>query len=93
MAAAVRLREDFDAATLRGLAKASHDPDQLCRLLSLAEIYDDGSRGDAARIGSVGLRFPAADQLPADPSIGGYQEAILRVSAAAICMSLSRCFC
>jgi hypothetical protein len=50
MAAAVRLRDDFDAARLRGLAKASRDPDQLRRLLSLAEICDGGSRGDAARI-------------------------------------------
>ncbi len=56
MAAAVRLRDDFDAARLRGLAKASRDPDQLRRLLSLAEIYDGGSRGDAARIGGVGLQ-------------------------------------
>ncbi len=45
-----------DAARLRGLAKASRDPDQLRRLLSLAEIYDGGSRGDAARIGGVALQ-------------------------------------
>ena len=56
MVAAVRLRDDFDAARLRGLAKASRDPDQLRRLLSLAEIYDGGSRGDAARISGVGLQ-------------------------------------
>ncbi len=56
MAAAVRLRDDFDAARLRGLAKASRDPDQLRRFLSLAEICDGGSRGDAARIGGVGLQ-------------------------------------
>ncbi len=56
MAAAVRLREDFDAAALRGLAKASRDPVQLRRLLSLAEIYDGGTRGDAAKIGDVGLQ-------------------------------------
>ncbi len=56
MVAAVRLRGDFDAARLRGLAKASRDPDQLRRLLSLAEIYGGGSRGDAARIGDVGLQ-------------------------------------
>ena len=56
MAAAVRLRDDFDTATLRGLAKGSRDPDQLRRLMSLAEIYDGGSRGDAARIGGVGLQ-------------------------------------
>ncbi len=56
MAAAVRLRDDFDAARLRGLAKASRDPDQLRRLLSLAEIYGGGLRGDAARVGDVGLQ-------------------------------------
>jgi len=56
MAAAVRLRDDFDAARLRGLAKASRDPDQLRRLLSFAEICDGGSRGGAARIGGVGLQ-------------------------------------
>ncbi len=56
MAAPIGLRDDFDAARLRGLAKASRDPDQLRRLLSLAEIYDGGSRGDAARIGGVGLQ-------------------------------------
>ncbi len=32
------------------------DPDQLRRLLSWAEICDGGSRGDAARIGGVGLQ-------------------------------------
>ena len=56
MGAAVRLREDFDAAALRRLAKASRDPGQLHRLLCLAEIYDGGSRGDAAKLGGVGLQ-------------------------------------
>ena len=56
MAAAVQLRDDFDAAALRGLAKASRDPGQLRRLLSLAEISDGGSRGTAAKIGGVGLQ-------------------------------------
>jgi len=56
MAAAIGLRSDFDATALRALAKASPDPDQLRRLLSLAEIYNGGSRGDAARVGGVGLQ-------------------------------------
>ena len=56
MAAPVPLRDDFDAASLRGLAKGSRDPGQLRRLLSLAEIYDGGSRGDAAKVGGVGLQ-------------------------------------
>jgi transposase len=56
MAAPVQLRDDFDAAALRGLAKVSRGPDQLRRLLSLAEIYEGGSRGAAAKIGGVGLQ-------------------------------------
>ncbi|MFQ6018573.1 MAG: helix-turn-helix domain-containing protein [Kiloniellaceae bacterium] len=56
MAAAVRLREDFDGPSLRGLAKRARDAAQLRRLLVLAEIYDGGSRGEAARIGGVGLQ-------------------------------------
>ncbi len=56
MVAPIGLRDDFDAPALRALAKASRDPDQLCRLLSLAEIYDGGLRGDAARLGGVGLQ-------------------------------------
>jgi transposase len=56
MAAPVRLRDDFDAKTLRELAKGSRDPDQLRRLLALAEVYDDGSRSDAAEMAGVGLQ-------------------------------------
>ena len=40
MAAPIGLRDDFDGAALRALAKASRDPDQLRRILCLAEIYD-----------------------------------------------------
>ncbi len=56
MVAPIGLRDDFDAPALRALAKASRDPNQLRRLLSVAEIYDGGSRGDAARVGGVGLQ-------------------------------------
>jgi len=56
MAAAIGLRTDFDGAVLRGLAKATKDAAQGRRLLALAEIYDGGSRSDAARIGGVGLQ-------------------------------------
>ena len=56
MAAAVRLRVDFDGPRLRALAKATKDAAQGRRLLALAEIYDGGSRTDAARIGGVGLQ-------------------------------------
>jgi hypothetical protein len=54
MAAAVCLREDYDAARLRGLAKRSPDAAQTRRLLALAVIYDGGSRGEAATTGGVG---------------------------------------
>ncbi len=54
MVAAVRLRDDFDAARLRGLAKASRDSGQLRRLLSLAEINAGDSPGDTTRIGGIG---------------------------------------
>jgi len=56
MAAAVRLRDDFDAGQLRHLAKRSCDGDQVRRLLALAAIYDGSSRSEAARIGGVGLQ-------------------------------------
>lgn len=56
MGAAIALRDDFDAATLRALAKKGRDAGQIRRLLALAEIYEGGSRGDAARIGGVGLQ-------------------------------------
>src|ERR1700719_1939786 len=55
MAAAVRLREDYEAAQLRALAKRSADAAQTRRLLALAAIYDGGSRGEAAKIGGGGL--------------------------------------
>ena len=56
MGAAVRLREDYAAAQLRVLAKQSQDAGQTRRLLALAAIYDGGSRGEAAKIGGVGLQ-------------------------------------
>jgi transposase len=56
MAHAIPLRSDFDAAGLRRAAKATKDAAQSRRLLALAEIYDGGTRSDAARIGGVGLQ-------------------------------------
>src|SRR5690349_107180 len=53
MAAPIALRQDFDAPGLRRLARQSKDAAQARRLLALAEIYDGGSRTDAARIGGV----------------------------------------
>lgn len=56
MGSAVPLRDDFDAARLRLLARRTGDANQGRRLLALAAIYDGGSRSDAAQIGSVGLQ-------------------------------------
>ena len=57
VSAAIPLRPDFDGSTLRALAKAGKDADQTRRLLALAQIYDGGSRTDAARLGGVGLQI------------------------------------
>ena len=56
MGAVIGLREDFDGAGLRRLAKATKDAAQSRRLLALAEIYDGGARSDVARIGGIGLQ-------------------------------------
>ena len=57
MAAAVGLRADFDGAELRRLARSSRDARQVRRLLALAAIYEGSTRGEAARIGGVGLQI------------------------------------
>src|ERR1700736_1492903 len=56
MAAAVRVRGDYEAAQIRVLAKRSKNAAQTRGLLALAAIYDGGSRTEAARIGGVGLQ-------------------------------------
>jgi transposase len=56
MAAAIALREDYDARGLRRLAKQSDDADQTRRLLALAAIYDGDARGAAAELAGVGLQ-------------------------------------
>ena len=57
MGAAIGLRNDFDAAALRRLARTTKIANQSRRLLALAQIYDGGSRSAAARIGGVGLQI------------------------------------
>lgn len=57
MGTAISLREDFDGACLRRLARSSKSANQARRLLALAEIYDGCSRTTAARIGGVGLQI------------------------------------
>src|SRR5277367_519192 len=53
MPAAVRLREDYSAEELRGLARRSKDVNQSRRLLSLAGVRDGLDRGAAAKIGGM----------------------------------------
>src|SRR5208337_5078705 len=56
MAAAVGLRDDYEAGALRAAAKRSKDGPQTRRLLALAAIYDGVTRTEAAKIGGVGLQ-------------------------------------
>ena len=57
MAAAVRLRSDYDGSGLRKLARESRDAKQVRRLLTLAAIYEGETRSEAARIGGVTLQI------------------------------------
>ena len=56
MAAAIDLRDDYEAGGLRAAAKRSKDGPQARRLLALAAIYDGATRTEAAKIGGVGLQ-------------------------------------
>ncbi len=56
MTAGIGLRTDFDGSALRRLARVSKDSGQARRLLALSEIYDGGTRSDAARLGGVTLQ-------------------------------------
>ena len=49
----VVLRDDFDAASVRRLAREARDADQARRLLAIAAVYEGMSRSDAARIGGM----------------------------------------
>jgi transposase len=53
MASSVQLRDDYDAGSLRDLAKRSRDPRQIRRLLALAAVYDGMSRAEAAKVGGM----------------------------------------
>ena len=57
MSVPIALRVDFDGPGLRRLARATKDAAHARRLLALAEIYDGGSRTDAARVGGVTLQI------------------------------------
>ena len=68
--APIALREDFYGLALRGLARKARDANQGRRLLALAEIYDAGSRGQAARICCVGLHSKLHSTNPLERLIG-----------------------
>lgn len=53
MSFALALRDDFDAAGLRALARQSKDTRQVRRLLALAAVYDGMSRAEAAKVGGM----------------------------------------
>ena len=53
MPSTVQLRDDYDAAELRTLAKGSRDPRQIRRFLALAAVYDGMSRAAAAKVGGM----------------------------------------
>jgi transposase len=57
MGAAIGLRDDFDGAALRRLARVTKSANQGRRLLALAEIYDGGRRSEAAKVGGVTLQI------------------------------------
>jgi transposase len=53
----IPLRADFDAQTVRSVAKRSKDGPQARRLLALAAIYEGATRTEAAKIGGVTLQI------------------------------------
>jgi len=53
MASSVQLRDDYDAAALRELARRRRNPRQIRRLLALAAVYAGMSRAEAAEIGGM----------------------------------------
>jgi transposase len=57
MAAAIGLRDDYDAGALRAAARRSKIGPQARRLLALAAIYDGAARAEAAKIGGVTLQI------------------------------------
>jgi len=57
MGSAIGLRDDFDGAALRRLARLSKSANQVRRMPALAQIYDGGSQSEAARTGGVTLQI------------------------------------
>jgi len=53
MSVPIKLRDDFSAGDIRGVARRCRDGAQVRRLLALATILDGGSRSEAAKVGGV----------------------------------------
>ena len=53
----IALRGDFDAPSVRAVARKARNAGQARRLLALAAIYDGSTRTEAVRIGGVTLRI------------------------------------
>ena len=64
MPVAIPLRRDFDAPTLRRLARRCRDNRQIRRLLALTAVCDGLNRTEAARIGGMD-RQTLRDHCPA----------------------------
>ena len=62
MPAAIPLRRDFDANSLRRLAGRCRDNRQIRRLLALAAVYDGLNRTEAARL--LGRAFLRLERRP-----------------------------
>ena len=67
MAAAIRLRDDFDARALRAIAKRAKDGPQARRLLALAAIYDGGARRMRPRSAGSGSRLSETGRCGSTP--------------------------
>ena len=50
---AIPLRTDYDAASVRSLARKASDADQVRRLLAIAAVYDGMRRAEAAAVGGM----------------------------------------
>ena len=61
MPAAIPLRRDFAAPTLRQLSRRCRDNRQIRRLLALAAVYDGMNRTEAARIGGMDRKMARKD--------------------------------
>jgi len=53
----LKLRTDYDGASLRALSRQSPDANQVRRLLAIAFIYDGGRRMEAAKMAGVGVQI------------------------------------